>query len=53
MLVDLGRSFLMFFDLLETFGLPKWSFVGDIFEQKPILYKKCEPCESTAPASRI
>ncbi len=32
--------FLRFYSLPATFGLPKWSFLGDIFCQKPMLYEK-------------
>ena len=39
--------------LLEPAWLPKLSFSDDIFIQNKSFYKKCEPCDSTAPASII
>ena len=32
--------FLQFYSLPATFGLPKWSFFGDFFRQKPMLHEK-------------
>ena len=32
--------FLRFYSLPATFGLRKWSFLGDFFLPKPMLYEK-------------
>ena len=39
--------------LLSAFWLQKCSFLGDILSQKQVFFKKCQPCENTAPATQI